>query len=159
MTETARQAVPLVFVLAVLPTNLYLWTWRFADLRRHEYPYYLHRDEIAALEWLRENTSQDDVVLSSLTVGQYIPAVSGNTAVLAHWAQTVDFYGKRDRVALFFDSGSPDRERKKMLFAFGVDYLFHGPAERALGRYDPSASSLFVEAFWSPRVTLYAVQR
>jgi hypothetical protein len=156
--DAAGRLVAAAFVLAVLPTNLYLWAWRFMDLARHDYPYYLSRDEVAALDWLREHTSPDDVVLSSITVGQYVPALSGNTAFLAHWAQTVDFYDKSERVERFFDAAVADAERLDTVRTFDVDYVFYGPAERALGRYDPGTSSLFVNVYSSPEVELYAVQ-
>jgi len=155
--KVARWMV-VAFVVAVLPTNIYLWVWRFLDLARHDYPYYLCRDEVAALEWLDENTEPEDIVLSSLTVGQYIPALSGNTAFLAHWAQTVDFYDKRDRVARFFDSDAPDGERVETLDSFGVDYVLHGPAERALGDYDPETAPWLALAFSRSRVDVYRVK-
>jgi uncharacterized membrane protein len=135
-----------------------LWAWRFTDLSRHDYPYYLHQDEVAALDWLRENTSSDDIVLSSITVGQYIPATSGNTAFLAHWAQTVDFYDKSDRVARFFNATVPDEERAETLRAFGVDYVFHGPAERKLGDYDPATTPWLALVFATPQVDVYRVK-
>jgi len=154
----AKRLVVAAFVLAVLPTNVYLWAWRFVDLARHDYPFYLHRDDVAALDWLRERTLPDDIVLSSLTVGQYVPAVSGNTAFLAHWAQTVGFYDKRDRVARFFDAAAADQERAETLRAFGVDYVFHGPAERALGGYDPAATPWLTLVFSAPQVDVYRVE-
>ena len=113
---------------------------------------------MAALGWLRENTSPDDIVLSSLTVGHYVPALSGNTAFLSHWAQTVDFYDKRSRVARFFDAATPDEERAETLYAFDVDYVFHGPAERALGRFDPDESSLLELVFWATQTGVYKVE-
>ncbi len=153
----AKRLVVAAFVLAVLPTNVYLWAWRFTELARHDYPYYLHQDDAAALDWLRENTSPDDIVLSSLTVGQYVPALSGNTAFLAHWAQTVGFYDKRDRVMHFFDAVTSDEERIETIRAFGVDYVFHGPAERALGGYDPAPTPWLALKFSLPQVDVYAV--
>ncbi len=155
--ERAARWVVVAFMIAVLPTNAYLWAWRFIDLARHDYPYYLHRDEVAALDWLRQNTSPDDVVLSSLTVGQYVPALSGNTAFLAHWAQTVGFYDKQKRAARFFDAAVADAERAATVRAFGVDYVFHGPAERALGDYDPATAPWLSRAFSWPQVEIYAV--
>jgi hypothetical protein len=155
--QVARWAVA-VFIIAVLPTNVYLWAWRFLDLSRHNYPFYLHRDDIAALNWLQENTLPDDIVLSSLTVGQYVPAVSGNTAFLAHWAQTVDFYDKRNRVASFFDAATPDEERAETLYAFGVDYVFYGPAERALGDHNPANTPWLALTFSAPQVDVYSVK-
>jgi len=156
--KLARRWVVVAFIIAVLPTNAYLWAWRFIDLARHDYPYYLHRDEVAALDWLRQNTSPDEVVLSSLTVGQYVPALSGNTAFLAHWAQTVGFYDKQKRAARFFDAAADDAERAATVRAFGVDYVFHGPAERALGDYDPATTPWLSRTFSLPNVEIYTVK-
>jgi hypothetical protein len=156
--ERISQYLTILLLIVVLPTNLYLWAWRFVDLRRHDYPYYLYRDEVAALNWLDEHADPADVVLSSITIGQYVPALSGNTAFLAHWAQTVDFYDKTERVERFFDIAVPDDERLDTLRTFDVAYVFYGPAERALGGYDPGESPLFTKVFSSPHVQLYAVQ-
>jgi uncharacterized membrane protein len=152
-----QQMVLPIFLLAILPTNLYLWSWRLVDLNRRDYPYYLYRDEIAAMEWVAEGTPVDAVVLSALETGQYLPALSGRRAFLAHWAQTVDFYDKEERVAHFFDAQADEASRMATIDRFGVDYVFHGPAERALGRYDPSQSDRFSVAFSTPRVTVYRV--
>jgi hypothetical protein len=156
--EKVAHWMSVALVIAVLPTNLYLWAWRFLDLGRHDYPYYLQRDEVAALEWLDENSAPEDIVLSSLTIGQYIPALSGNTAFLAHWAQTVDFYDKRDRVSRFFDAATPDEERAQTVSIFGVDYVLRGPAERALGDYDPADVPWLIPAFSAPQVKIYRVR-
>jgi hypothetical protein len=147
-----------ILLLVVLPTNLYLLAWRFVDLARHDYPYYLYRDDVAALDWLRQNASPDDVVLSSLTVGQYLPAISGSKAFLAHWAQTVSFFDKRDRVARFFDAATSAEERVETLQTFGADYVFHGPAERNLGDYNPAATPWLTRAFSSSQVNVYSVR-
>lgn len=145
------------FLVLILLTNGYLWAWRFLDLSRHNYPYFLHTDEVAALEWLEEHTPSHAIVLSSYDVGRYVPGLSGRRAFLAHWAQTVNFYDKRNRVARFFDAQVDDTERLATLQVFGVDYVFHGPAERALGQYDPSTFSPLNVAFSSPQVTIYHV--
>jgi hypothetical protein len=87
--------LPTLFVLAVVPVNIYLLAWRFVDLARVDHPYFLSRDEVAALQWLDTNTQPRDIVLSSLTLGQYVPSTTGNSAFLAHWAETLDFYTKQ----------------------------------------------------------------
>ena len=113
---------------------------------------------MAALDWLRENALPEEVVLSSLTVGQYVPAISGNTAFLAHWAQTVGFYDKQDRVARFFDAATPEAERAETIRASGVGYVLHGPAERALGEHDPADTLWLALAFSTPQVDVYRVK-
>ena len=157
-SEKVMRWVGVISLIAVLPTNVYLWSWRFLDLARHDYPFYLHEDDVAALDWLRQNTSPDDIVLCSITLGQYVPALSGNTAFLAHWAQTVSFYDKQACVMRFFDAETPDEERAETVHTFGVDYVLRGPAERALGDYDPAATPWLKRAFSSPQVVVYAVE-
>jgi uncharacterized membrane protein len=152
----ATLVVP-VFIVLILLTNLYLWMWRFVDLNRYDYPYYLYRDEMAAMEWLADHSPLEAIVLSSYDTGRYVPALSGRRAFLAHWAQTLNFYDKRTRVERFFDAGVDDAERLETLQTFGVDYVLCGPAEQALGQYNPGDSPLFSATFSSPRVTIYRV--
>ena len=145
-------------VLLIIPTNLYLWAWRFVDLRRQGYPYYLHNAELDAFKWLEQNVQSDDVVLSSLTTGQYIPMFTGAHAYIAHWAQTLDFFEKREAVERFFDEATADVERARILQAHGVDYVLVGPAERALGGFIPERSSLLSEVYRSSLVQVYRVK-
>lgn len=155
--QTIRRGLAVTMVVVILPTNLYLWLWRFVDLGRHDYPYYLYNDEIAALAWLEANAEPDDVVLSSLTIGHYIPGLTGTHAFLAHWAQTLDFYGKSAMVEEFFAEGTDDACRQQILQQYNVDYIFYGPAEQALGSYSPDSSSFLTLAFSAPRANVYAV--
>ncbi len=148
-----------VLVTALVPTNGYIFLWRFLDLHRYNYPYFLHQGEFAAMQWLDENAAPDAIVLSAYEPGRYIPGISGRTAFLSHWAQTVDFYAKRDFVADFFRPETADSRRREVLAQFSVDYVLYGPAERALGAYDPAQSPWLCRVFAAEGVQVYAVCR
>jgi uncharacterized membrane protein len=150
--------VAALFIASVIPANLYHFSWRFVDLGRHDYPYYLDLDEVAALQWLEANSWPSDVVLSSLTIGQYIPSVSGNRAFLGHWASTLDFFDKRQMVARFFDSRVSDQERQDILDRFHVAYVFYAGPEQALGDFRPDQSLYFNRVFSSERAAVYRVR-
>jgi uncharacterized membrane protein len=156
--QTVQNSLIAALILIILPTNLYLWAWRFVELGRHDYPYYLHNDEIAALAWLETNAQPDDVVLSSLTIGQYVPAFTGTHAFLAHWAQTVDFYTKEDMVQAFFGPKTDPARRQEVLARYSVDYVIYGPAEQQLGNYDVNTASFLQQVYTSPQVKVYKVQ-
>ena len=156
--EGVRRGLAIGLVLCVLPTNLYLWAWRFVDLGRHDYPYYLHKSELAAMAWLQANAQPADVVLSSETIGQYVPAYTGTHAFLAHWAQTLDYHGKSALVKEFYAQCSSEPRRQQVLEEYGVDYVFWGPAERALGSFDPDKSGLLRLVFSVAQAQVYAVQ-
>lgn len=148
-----------VLLAAVIPTNGYIFLWRFLDLHRYNYPYFLHQSEYDAMQWLDANTPQDAIVLSAYEPGRYIPGISGRRAFLSHWAQTVDFYGKRDFVLAFFDPATPDARRRQVLDEFGVDYILYGPAERALGAYQPAQSAWLEAVFDEGGVSIYQITR
>jgi hypothetical protein len=147
-----------LLILATLPTNVYLFAWRFVDLGRHRHPYYLYRDEVNALGWLRANSSSDEVVLSGLVVGRYIPNVAGNRAFLAHWAMTADIYRKQDLIQEFFDSVTSNDQRRALVEEYGIRYIFYGSEERALGQFVPDSLPFVERVFVSPHATVYRVR-
>ncbi|MCP4536088.1 MAG: hypothetical protein GY832_02980 [Chloroflexi bacterium] len=153
----SQKIVSGIFLLLIVLTNVYLLLWRSLDLNRHEYPYFLHRNDVVAIEWLGANTPVDAIVLSSYDVGRYIPGLSGRSAFLGHWAQTVNFFDKRDRVSRFFDAQTNDVDRLETLQTFGVDYVLYGPAERMLGSYDPDLALYLDPVFSTPQVIVYRV--
>jgi hypothetical protein len=157
-TRTAQRILMVAMAALILPTNIYLFAQRFIDLRRHDAPYYMRATEMNALKWLEQTVKPDDVVFSSLTVGQYVPMFTGAHAYLGHWAQTLDFFGKEANVKRFFDSATSNADRRAILQLHGVDYVFVGPEERALGGFDPGQSSILSLAHTSGDVNVYVVQ-
>ena len=150
--------LPALLILLVLPTNVYLLIWRFVDLGRYQHPYFIHRDENAAIEWLADNASADQIVLCTQALGQYVPSRAGARAFLGHWAMTKDLYEKRHIVASFFDTTTTDAQRQTVLSDFGVDYVLWGTAEQALGDFDPSTVPYLAPCFKATAATVYCVQ-
>jgi hypothetical protein len=152
------RALPALLVAAVLPTSLYLLSWRILDLGRHQAPYSIGADDERALRWLGEAATSDDVVLSGLTLGQFVPAYSDARAFLGHWAQTAHFYEKEAAVASFYAAATPDDARRRLIAEHGVTFVIHGPEERALGAFDPAGSPLFARAFAAGGTVVYQVR-
>jgi len=147
-----------VMLLIAIPTNLYLVGWRSDELHRAAIPYSLTTDDTEALRWLGEHAGEGDVVLSSLTIGQYIPGLSDARPVLAHWAQTLHYYDKDAAVSHFYDSATPETERLALLRRWNVRYVFAGSEERALGAYDPERSTQYVPVYTHGGTTIYGVR-
>jgi hypothetical protein len=131
--ERLARYASIALVLLVIPTNAYLFGWRVIVLRRAENPYFLRTDEVAALDYLERQVTGDDVVLASQEIGLFVPALTGARTFLGHWAQTLDFYGKRDSVAAFFNSATPDLRR-------GLRALY--PAGSLTGQLQPGQRQL-----------------
>jgi hypothetical protein len=157
LRSAVPRLLPALLLLAVLPTNAYLLTWRVVDLSRYNHPYYLTQDEWDALTWLNANAPSDAVVLSAMDVGQYVPSATGARAFLAHWAMTADLYGKQDMVRAFFDAEVGDAERAAILQSYNVRYILWGPTERAIGGYDLATSPYVQQVFERPQAAVYQV--
>jgi hypothetical protein len=153
-----RRWAPAALLLIAIPINIYLLGWRFVDLGRHRAPYSLHRDEVAAIEWL-DRQGGDAVVLSDETLGQYVPALSGKRAVLAHWAQTVDYFTKRDEVARFFDPAATDSERTAVIQRYDVAYVLVGEDELNAGARTAIERAPLEMVFEADAAVVYRVHR
>jgi hypothetical protein len=155
---SARRLVAAAFLLAIVPTNLYLLTWRFTDLARHTYDYYLTRGDIEALRWLDANAGPQDVVLSSMSFGQYVPVLTDSHAYLAHWAQTVAFFDKRSTVEEIYNSTIDLARRQQLLNDSRARYIVIGDAERQLAAFDDAVVRGLPLAFESGATRVYAVR-
>lgn len=146
-----------VLLVLVIPTNLYIYAWRILDVRRAEKPYYVSTAELNALDYVESQVQSDDVVFASEAVGLFVPARTGARSFLSHWAQTLDFYGKRELETTFFNPETSDEARLDILNQFSVDYVVYGPEEAALGAYDPADAAFLEEEYNQDGVRVYRV--
>jgi hypothetical protein len=148
-----------VLVLIVSATNVYLFAWRFVDLQRRSAPYYLHRDEVEALDWLLHHASPSDVVIAESNVGQFVPNYGGTRAYLAHWAMTNRFYERRANVDAFFASQASDEWRHQLLADEQITLVMRTDwPESQTAPYDPGRSPGFDLVFSRPRAQIYRVK-
>ena len=116
-----------------LITNGYVLLWRFIELSRYEAPYFMSRDDAAALDWLARNATSQDVVLASLDFGQWVPTWSDARAYVAHWTGTLDFLDKRDAAEAFVEGRLGEPEQKLLLDEYRVTYVVHGAQDGSSG--------------------------
>jgi len=148
-----------VIILFISMSNLYL----LADVSvtttmRQPYPFFRQEAEIEAVKWLRENTEESSIVLAAYETGNYVAARAGNRVFIGHWAETVDWDNKNDQVTRFYDGSTNDDWRRELLENFDISYLWHGPAERGLGAFDPGEVPYMVPVFENEDTIIYAIQ-
>jgi hypothetical protein len=161
-------------VLAVVPTNLYLLAQRFLDLRRaasgevvvnesgdsagaEASHFFLSNGQWAAMKYLEGQVKSTDVVFASLDIGQFVPVLTGARTFLGHWAQTLNFFDKRDMVKQFFNPDTTDAERADILKQYNVGYVLYTPMEARLGAYDPTSASYLTKVFEEGDTKVYKV--
>jgi hypothetical protein len=140
-----RPKLVTIVVLVILSlTNVLLVAGNCLALRGQPAPVYRNAGEIAALDWLHGQAGPTDVVLSAYETGNYLPARVWARSFVGHGPETVHFAEKKALVARFFDGETDDGWRYDLLDYYGVDTVFWGPAERALGEFDPNQATYYL---------------
>ena len=142
----------LVFILLLLPGNLAVlfkdMNYLKQNVSKESVAGFLDKDIYTALQWLESNTGTQDVVLADYEIGNYIPAISGNTVYIGHSQQTIDFWGKWALVKRFFDKGSTHDFRKKFLKSAGIAFIVYSWKERKIGKFNPEGA-LYLKTVYS----------
>lgn len=95
-------------------------------------PIYLEAADAKALEWLRENATRDDVILSTSLIGSYIPTYCRAKVWIGHWAETLHFRERLRAVPAIYGQIAPE-QWKALLQQMRISIIYYGPYEQSLG--------------------------
>lgn len=137
-------------------TNLTIIRTDLRLFRARQQPFFLPGHLYAAMEWLRENATEDDVILSGPLSGNLIPGISGRRIFIGHIGQTVDFPRKLKEMQWYFRTENQEKERIAFLHKNGITLVFLGPQE-GKNRYPWLFRSL-EKVFENPMVDIYRVK-
>jgi hypothetical protein len=130
-----------------LIATLVLYTGSFLTVAKPAEPLYQPADEAAAFDYLARNAAPGEVVLSSYETGNVLPAWSPLRVVVGLRTLTAGIATLLPEVDRFYQPGTSLAERQALLASQGVDYVFWGPHERALGSWDPQDAPFLVRVF------------
>jgi hypothetical protein len=102
--------------------------------------YYVSRDVMNGLHFLKTETKPSDVVFARVETSRLIPGLAGNTVVWGHWAQSVDLVQRQHWITNLFNPHADwtDPNRAREFWSTNIQYLFaDGPLKRSVeqGRY------------------------
>jgi hypothetical protein len=98
------------------------------------YVVYPIRPVMEAVNWLKDNTDHQQVVLAAQTLGSMIPAYAGNYVFLGHSNQTVYFDSKLKQMQDFYSRRMNINQMKQFLSQNRISWVFYGPEEAGMGK-------------------------
>ena len=108
--------------------------------------FFLLREEVVVFSWLRENTTQDNIILASPRLGMFVPDQTSARAFYGHPFETIEAEAKKAMLEKFYrgeiESVSPP-----------VDFIIYGPSEQALGQ--PRNLTEYPVVFSTKNVVVY----
>ena len=138
LQEPLSKMLQYLFILA-FPSTLFLLLGGYLAAVNPIEPLFRPVDEVAAFNFLAENTDGEAVVLSSFDTGNPMPAWASVFVVIGHGPESVFLSELEPRVIAFYQTDTPDVQRWDLLTEFDVDYVFWGPAEQELGDWEPGS--------------------
>ncbi len=158
--EGVRRLLRVLFLVIISIAN-WVILLRLSLLTAIEQPdaFFRSRDEIAAVDWLRDNTPRDSIVLGAYWTGSFIPARAGNRVFVGQRYETVRFDEKQRASESFFDVTTSDAWRRDLLAQYHIAYVFYGARERDLGKFDPARVDYLERAYSNAQVTILRVKR
>ena len=143
----------LVFAFSI-PTTLLVLLAGIHGARSLDPALYLSRAEGAAYRWIQENTLADAVILGSPETGLFLPGLTGRRVIYGHPFETVQAEVEKEAVEAFFSGRMTPEAAAEFLSERGIDYIFHGPREMAIGD-QPALESLEI-LYDRDQVRIYA---
>jgi hypothetical protein len=140
-------------------SNLLLVAGNLGPIQQRTVPIFRPGSEIAALEWLADHSEPGEKVLVSFETGNVVPAWTDLRVFAGHGPETLHNAEKRAALRQFFDSDTGDAWRQSLLRDYGLDYVFYGPEEQALGGWDPANAAYLRPVYGSQGYAIYRVSQ
>lgn len=158
-TAVYRRLLLLAPLCLSFVSTLLLLMGGFQTVLAHSSPVFRPSQEVELFEYLAETGPAGCLVVADFSTGNALPAWAPLRVVIGHGPESANLPTLRAQVAQFFDAGTDDAWRKAWLESLGACYVFWGPAEQALGAWDPRQTG-FLDAstrsgqYWLLQVSL-----
>ena len=100
-------------------------------------PLFRAGDEVAMFEFLADSGEPGCLVVSGFSTGNALPAWAPMRVVIGHGPESAGLAVLQEQVMRFYNPQTEDSWRKDWLGLQEACYVFWGPAEQALGSWDP----------------------
>lgn len=157
-SEWARRWGARGVVLPLLPAAVFLLLGGALTVLNPALPLFRPADEVVVFEQLAQTAQPGEVVLTAYETGNALPAWAPLHVVIGHGPESARLDELRPRVAAFYAAETDPQTRRALLREFNIRYVFVGPAERALGDWQPRASDGVVRLFEQGAYALYRVE-
>ena len=152
-------AVIAVITFCVIAGNISIllyYTKNFKDPAKTPI-FYASENELAAWQWLQQNTKQGDVVLAMPSTSLRIAKYTDNNVVAAHYSVTPHFVETANLAGNLYSSPALAGKHSIMKDTLHVSYLYIGPLEEQTAHNNIVLDAGYTKVYSNPLVAIYKV--
>jgi hypothetical protein len=124
--ENMRGQIKNIVFSAAIPSNIILMALSIYAVTQNNPKLVMKETLWSGIEWISLNTPARSLVLTSPSIGLYIPAYTNDRVVYGHPYETADAQGNLENVESFFTKMSTG-EQQNYLNKEGIDYILTAP--------------------------------
>ncbi|MBS3751903.1 MAG: hypothetical protein KGY46_00770 [Anaerolineales bacterium] len=142
----------------VIPTSVLLIIGGTQTAWHLNKPVFRPTAEVDAFRYLEDEADKNSVILTSHETGNVLPAWVPVHVVLGHGPETANYDLVSQKIESFYEVQATEQDRIQILDEFNVDYVFWGPAEKALGDWDPEEADILSPGYDQGPYKIYHVK-
>lgn len=140
-----------------IPSSMILVFGASQQVIKPDIPIFRPNAEVEAFNYFQQTVEVDDVLLAAYNTANAAPAWAALYVVIGHGPESVGLAELRPRVEDFYQQRTSDADRFALIEEFGIDYIFWGPHERALGDWNPEDAQNLEILYNQDEITIYRV--
>lgn len=144
-------------LLLAFPSTLILLIGGWTAVREPALPVFRPAREVEAFEYLSGHVTSREIVLTSYSSGNALPAWAPVQVIIGHGPESIHLSELNPAIQKFFSSGTAIEAKADLLDEFNIKYVFWGPEERQLGDWDPEAAANLVNIFANEEYQVFQV--
>lgn len=158
LSPTPYESMRRILIILTIPATLMVSLALVRDnVATFDFPNYLPRTEVEAMEWLASNAEEEAIILASYPVGNYLPRISNSRVFLGQIFLTPNLNEKTDLVERFWNIDTSMDWRQELLSQWNVNYIYEGLFERQLSGTEIAVPGSIV--YQKDGVTIYQVDQ
>lgn len=146
------------FIIFFSFSNLFVLAVDLAGILIQSPVYYISQDKASAMFWLKDSTSEDEVIFSNLYNGNLIAGISGRAVYVGHRGETAYFNEEKTILAKwFFRNNEMDEKKQEFLKKNKIDYIFYSRKEDTLEDFQLGKNNYLEEVYKNKEIIIYKV--
>lgn len=118
--------------------------------------FYFDKQQLTSYQWIKNTINENEVILSSIPNGNFIPGVAGRQVYIGHVnVETLYFDTKLAKMEWFFKNNKNDTKKIEFLKKNNIQYVYYSKFEKKLGNFRPSEKNYLKPIFSNDFTTIY----
>lgn len=120
--------------------------------------FYFDKKQIESYEFLKNEISDEDVILSGIINGNAIPGVAGKKVYFGHAnVETLYYDLKLAYLKWFFKDNANDEKKINFLRQNNIKYIYYSQCEKELGNFQPAEKNYLEQIYSNEFAVIYKV--